>query len=131
MGSKVPALAAAWGVSYGTDAKAVWFRMGLPGGPASARGAGTEALDAIVPAGPWNVTTAQASTLPPAAVAEISMPGESGYDMLLGRCVASAREIASADSAILGAIDELRDLDRDAVRRQRWDKFLAIGRTLG
>ena len=27
------ALAAAWGVSYGTDAKAVWFRMGLPGAP--------------------------------------------------------------------------------------------------
>ena len=86
------ALAAAWGVSYGTDAKAVWFRMGLPGGPASpGAGTGPEALDAVVPAGPWNVATAQASTLPPAAVAEISMPGESGYDMLLGRCVASAR----------------------------------------
>jgi anti-sigma regulatory factor (Ser/Thr protein kinase) len=91
------ALAAAWGVSYGTDAKAVWFRMGLPGGPAGAPSAGTgpEALDAVVPAGPWNVATTQASTLPPAAVAEISMPGESGYDMLLGRCVASARGIAS------------------------------------
>ncbi len=37
------ALAAAWGVSYGTDAKAVWFRMGLPGGPAGAPGAGTGA----------------------------------------------------------------------------------------
>jgi acetyl-CoA carboxylase carboxyl transferase subunit alpha len=42
-----------------------------------------------------------------------------------------AAAIASADNAILGAIDELRDLDRDTVRRQRWDKFLAIGRTLG
>jgi acetyl-CoA carboxylase carboxyl transferase subunit alpha len=42
-----------------------------------------------------------------------------------------AAAIASADSAILGAIDELRDLDRDTVRRQRRDKFLAIGRTLG
>src|ERR1700722_14593175 len=31
-----PALAAAWGVSYGTDAKAVWFRMGLPGAPGGA-----------------------------------------------------------------------------------------------
>ena len=30
------ALAAAWGVSYGTDAKAVWFRMGLPGAPGGA-----------------------------------------------------------------------------------------------
>jgi GAF domain-containing protein len=106
------ALAAAWGVSYGTDAKAVWFRMGLPGGPAGARGAGTapEALDAVVPAGPWNVATAQASTLPPAAVAEISMPGESGYDMMLGRCVASAREITSADSAYAMVADEDGDL---------------------
>jgi acetyl-CoA carboxylase carboxyl transferase subunit alpha len=42
-----------------------------------------------------------------------------------------AAAIASADSAILGAIEELRELDRDAVRRQRWDKFLAMGRTLG
>jgi acetyl-CoA carboxylase carboxyl transferase subunit alpha len=42
-----------------------------------------------------------------------------------------AAAIASADSAILGAIDELRDLDRDTVRQQRRDKFLAIGRTLG
>src|SRR3984957_15203925 len=106
------ALAAAWGVSYGTDAKAVWFRMGLPGGPAGPRGAGTgpEELDAVVPAGPWNVATPQASTLPPAAAAEISMPGESGYDMMLGRCVASAREIASADSAYALVADEDGDL---------------------
>ena len=105
------ALAAAWGVSYGTDAKAVWFRMGLPGGrgPPGA-GTGPEALDAVVPAGPWNVATTQASTLPQAAVAEISMPGESGYDMLLGRCVASAREIASADSAYALVADEDGDL---------------------
>jgi GAF domain-containing protein/anti-sigma regulatory factor (Ser/Thr protein kinase) len=106
------ALAAAWGVSYGTDAKAVWFRMGLPGGPAGPREAGTgpEALDAVVPAGPWNVASTQASTLPPAAVAQISMPGESGYDVLLGRCVASAREIASADSAYALVADEDGDL---------------------
>ena len=106
------ALAAAWGVSYGADAKAVWFRMGVPGGPAGPREAGTgpEALDAVVPAGPWNVASTQASTLPPAAVAEVSMPGESGYDMLLGRCVASAREIASADSAYALVADEDGDL---------------------
>jgi acetyl-CoA carboxylase carboxyl transferase subunit alpha len=41
-----------------------------------------------------------------------------------------AAAIASADSAILGAIDELRGIDQDTIRRQRWDKFLAIGRTL-
>src|SRR6202042_3894602 len=63
-----------------------------------------------VPAGPWNVATTQASTLPPAGVAEISMPGESGYDMMLGRCVASAREIASADSAYALVADEDGDL---------------------
>jgi acetyl-CoA carboxylase carboxyl transferase subunit alpha len=42
-----------------------------------------------------------------------------------------AAAIASADRAIIDAIDELMDLDRDAVRTQRWEKFLAIGRTLG
>jgi acetyl-CoA carboxylase carboxyl transferase subunit alpha len=42
-----------------------------------------------------------------------------------------AAAIASADRAIIDAIDELAALDRDAVRAQRWEKFLAIGRTLG
>jgi acetyl-CoA carboxylase carboxyl transferase subunit alpha len=42
-----------------------------------------------------------------------------------------AAAIASADRAIIDAIDELTDLDREAVRAQRWEKFLAIGRTLG
>ena len=61
------ALAAAWGVSYGTDAKAVWFRMGLPGGPpgAPAAGTGPEALDAVVPAGPWSVGSVLSSIRDP------------------------------------------------------------------
>jgi acetyl-CoA carboxylase carboxyl transferase subunit alpha len=42
-----------------------------------------------------------------------------------------AAAIASAGSAIEAAMEELREFDRDAVRRQRWDKFLAMGRTLG
>ena len=42
-----------------------------------------------------------------------------------------AAAIASVDSAIQAAMDELRELDREAIRRQRWDKFLAMGRTLG
>jgi len=42
-----------------------------------------------------------------------------------------AAAIASAENAILGAMHELRDLDRNTVRQQRRDKFLAIGRTLG
>jgi acetyl-CoA carboxylase carboxyl transferase subunit alpha len=41
-----------------------------------------------------------------------------------------AATIAAAGDAIADAFDELRDLDRDAVRRQRREKFLAIGRTI-
>ena len=112
------ALAAAWGVSYGTDAKAVWFRMGLPGGPpgAPAAGTGPEALDAVVPAGPWSVgsvlsstepsAVAPASAGPAATVTGSSAPDERGYDALLGQCVASARVIASADSAYALVADE-------------------------
>ena len=115
------ALAAAWGVSYGTDAKAVWFRMGLPGGPGGAPAAGTgpEALDAVVPAGPWSVGTVlsrtgpavlPASAAPAAAVTGSSAPGEPGYDALLAQCVASARVIASADSAYALVAGEDGDL---------------------
>jgi len=111
------ALAAAWGVSYGTDAKAVWFRMGIPGGPAGVSGAGSgpEALDAVVPAGPWSVgtgpvSTAPDSTVPATTVAVTSAPDESGYDVLLSQCVASARVIASADSAYALVADEDGDL---------------------
>jgi acetyl-CoA carboxylase carboxyl transferase subunit alpha len=38
--------------------------------------------------------------------------------------------IASAGEAIANALDELKVLDRDAIRQQRRDKFLAIGRTI-
>ena len=41
-----------------------------------------------------------------------------------------AAAIASAGDAVAAAFGELRGLDRDALRRQRRDKFLAIGRTL-
>ena len=111
------ALAAAWGVSYGTDAKAVWFRMGVPSsqGGGTAAGTGPEALDAVVPAGPWNVGTAPSRTRPPVPPASAlpaagSASGEPGYDALLGQCVASARVIASADSAYALVADEDGDL---------------------
>ena len=39
--------------------------------------------------------------------------------------------IASAAAAISNALDELKELDRETVRRERREKFLAIGRTLG
>ena len=42
-----------------------------------------------------------------------------------------AATILAAEEAIATAFDELRGLDREAVRQQRREKFLAIGRTLG
>jgi len=39
--------------------------------------------------------------------------------------------IASTGEAIAEAFNELRNLDADAVRRQRRQKFLDIGRKLG
>jgi acetyl-CoA carboxylase carboxyl transferase subunit alpha len=41
-----------------------------------------------------------------------------------------AAAMASAGEAIAASLSEFRNLDRDAVRRQRRDKFLAIGRGL-
>lgn len=41
-----------------------------------------------------------------------------------------AAAMASAGEAVAHALSEFRNLDRDAVRRQRRDKFLAIGRGL-
>ena len=42
-----------------------------------------------------------------------------------------AAAIASTGEAIANALAELAGLDRETVRRQRREKFLAIGRTLG
>ena len=41
-----------------------------------------------------------------------------------------ATTITSTGEAIANALDELKVLDRDAIRQQRRDKFLAIGRTI-
>jgi acetyl-CoA carboxylase carboxyl transferase subunit alpha len=41
-----------------------------------------------------------------------------------------AAAIASTESAVLEALGELRGLDRETIRAQRREKFLAIGRTL-
>ncbi|HZC62972.1 MAG TPA: SpoIIE family protein phosphatase [Streptosporangiaceae bacterium] len=121
------ALAAAWGVSYGTDAKAVWFRMGLPGTPGGASGAEADpaALEAVVPASAWNVTggapegaspasapagPASAGPVPASTMPLYNAAARSGYDKLLDQCVASARLIASADSAYALVADEDGDL---------------------
>ena len=42
-----------------------------------------------------------------------------------------AAAITSTGGAIADAFDDLKGLDRDSIRRQRRDKFLAIGRSLG
>ena len=111
------ALAAAWGVSYGTDAKAVWFRMGLPGAPGGTSGAEADpgALEAVVPAGSWNVTGgapegASPASAPAGPVSASPVSARSGYDQLLDQCVASAQLIASADSAYALVADEDGDL---------------------
>jgi acetyl-CoA carboxylase carboxyl transferase subunit alpha len=41
-----------------------------------------------------------------------------------------AAAITSTAEAVANALDELKVLDRDAIRQQRRDKFLAIGRTI-
>ncbi|MFI5062918.1 MAG: SpoIIE family protein phosphatase [Streptosporangiales bacterium] len=93
------ALASAWGVSYGTDTKAVWFRMGLGGeqpGPAEP-GTGPDAPQGAVPVTP--ATTWGIRALPEAAA-------EPGYDDLLRQCVASARVIVAADAGYALVADE-------------------------
>jgi acetyl-CoA carboxylase carboxyl transferase subunit alpha len=42
-----------------------------------------------------------------------------------------AAAIASAGESIAAAFDDLRGLDRDSIRKQRREKFLAMGRTMG
>jgi len=54
------ALASAWGVSYGAEAKAVWFRMGLAGQKTSLTEpvADPDAAESAAPAPGWNVRAA-------------------------------------------------------------------------
>jgi acetyl-CoA carboxylase carboxyl transferase subunit alpha len=42
-----------------------------------------------------------------------------------------AATVAATGEQIAAAFDDLRGLDRDAIRRQRREKFLAMGRTMG
>ena len=99
------ALASAWGVSYGAEAKAVWFRMGLAGQQAGLAepGADPDAATAAVPAASWSVRTASpAATDQPVA--------EPSYDDLLRQAVGSARVIVAGDAAYALAADEDGDL---------------------
>jgi GAF domain-containing protein/anti-sigma regulatory factor (Ser/Thr protein kinase) len=104
------ALASAWGVSYGADAKAVWFRMGLSGRRASVAepGGDPDAPVSAVPAERWGVRTAQpgAGAAPDGEAA----PAEPGYQELLQQAVASARVLVAADAAYALVADEDGDL---------------------
>ena len=88
------ALASAWGVSYGAEAKAVWFRMGLAGQKTSlAEPVGDpDAAESAVPAAGWNVRAAS-----PAAAGQLAV--EPSYDDLLRQAVGSARVIVAGDAA--------------------------------
>lgn len=99
------ALASAWGVSYGAEAKAVWFRMGLAGqntGLAEPVGDPDAAEPAVV-AGGWNVRAAS-----PAAAGRPAP--EPCYDDLLRQAVGSARVIVAGDAAYALVADEDGDL---------------------
>ncbi len=99
------ALASAWGVSYGAEAKAVWFRMGLAGQKTSlAEPVGDpDAAESAVPAGGWNVRAAS-----PAAAGQPAV--EPSYDDLLRQAVGSARVIVAGDAAYALVADEDGDL---------------------
>jgi GAF domain-containing protein/anti-sigma regulatory factor (Ser/Thr protein kinase) len=103
------ALASTWGVSYGEDAKAVWFRMGLSGRRAAQAepGADPDAPVTALPAQRWNVRTAWPGSANGTADHGAAQPaGEPGYDELLQQAVASARVIVAADAAYALVADE-------------------------
>ncbi len=99
------ALASAWGVSYGAEAKAVWFRMGLAGQKASLTEpvADPDAAESAAPAAAWNVRAAS-----PAAAGQ--PPAGPTYDDLLRQAVGSARVIVAGDAAYALVADEDGDL---------------------
>ena len=100
------ALASAWGVSYGAEAKAVWFRMGLAGQKASLTEpvADPDAAAAAVPAAAWNVRAGPARPRP---ASRLPSPR---YDDLLRQAVGSARVIVAGDAAYALVADEDGDL---------------------
>jgi serine phosphatase RsbU (regulator of sigma subunit) len=99
------ALASVWGVSYGAEAKAVWFRMGLAGQQASLTEpvADPDAAESAAPAAGWNVRAVS-----PAAAGQ--SPAEPSYDDLLRQTVGSARVIVAGDAAYALVADEDGDL---------------------
>jgi serine phosphatase RsbU (regulator of sigma subunit)/anti-sigma regulatory factor (Ser/Thr protein kinase) len=90
------ALASAWGVTYGRAAKAVWFRMGLPGAREDDSGG-------------------HPASRPRASEWVPRLPGGSGYDESLTSAVESALAALTADAACALVPDEDGDLRVRAV----------------
>ncbi len=103
------ALASAWGVSYGTDTKAVWFRMRLDGQQDRQAEPGTDPDGPPgVPIRPMAAWRVQAPPERPDGTgpATAGPEPEPGYDDLLRQCVASARVIVAADAGYALVADE-------------------------
>jgi hypothetical protein len=112
------ALASAWGVAYGRNSKAVWFRLGLDGpvpglddGTAGDDGSARELAEAIgvtaaLMAAPRSAAAKTAATGGPLPLAA----AESRYQELLSSIVESARIAVEADAAFAIMADEDGDL---------------------
>jgi serine phosphatase RsbU (regulator of sigma subunit)/anti-sigma regulatory factor (Ser/Thr protein kinase) len=122
------ALASAWGVSYGTDTKAVWFRMRFdgqqarqaepgtdpdgPGGVVPVRPPDAWRVRALPPERPGGTGPVLAGPEPargagaPGAGAGPRPGAEPGYDDLLRQCVAAARVLVAADAGYALVADE-------------------------
>jgi serine phosphatase RsbU (regulator of sigma subunit)/anti-sigma regulatory factor (Ser/Thr protein kinase) len=121
------ALASAWGVSYGADTKAVWFRMRLGSRPSGLDepDVGPDppgGLAPVVPVAPWRARPqppghpGAAPGEGPRPAARAAGPGAPpdagppeagpGYDGLLRQCVATARVIVAADAGYALVADE-------------------------
>ena len=113
-GLHLPAeLASAWGVTYARAAKAVWFRIGLPGLPAGAAGDPSGAAPALDRrpagrAGLLSTTVAPTEDVPAWARRNL---GRLGYEELVSSTAEAARAVVAADVAYLldaGEDGELR-----------------------
>jgi GAF domain-containing protein/anti-sigma regulatory factor (Ser/Thr protein kinase) len=121
------ALASAWGVSYGTDTKAVWFRMRFDGRQArqAEPGADPDGPGGVVPVrtpdawrvrvlpperpggtGPVTAGPGPARDAEPEPGAGQGPGAGPGYDDLLRQCVASARVLVAADAGYALVADE-------------------------
>lgn len=136
-----PALSSSWGVSYGPDAKAVWFRLGAgtAGEVAAAPPVGdqAEALDET-PAEAPSDQAAPGRTEPGPALGDLL---RLGYHELLAHAVERARRAVTADAvyaliadedgelrmrAAVGDVRPIEDVSGADVSPSGMDNFLAL-----